>query len=348
MKLSGLLMTTAIIAMTASAAHATKDRGWYVGIEGGASWVSDTDFSFNTVPALQNDSVDFDTGWTVLGTVGYAWSHGWRLEFELGYRDNDHDGLTINGVPVAGGGIVTTQFEEFSQMVNLHYDFRLADEWTLSLGVGVGGDHIEYSLNGLSDEDYVFAYQAIVGLNYEINDRMDLFLNYRYFNAAEPEFNQVVAGVLRQDVYDDVEKHAVTVGLRFDLYPEEAPAPEPQPQPQPQPTPPPKQFIVFFGFNKSNLTAEAQRVIAEAASAAKQFGAASILVTGHTDTVGSHKYNMKLSIRRANNVRSELARNGIASGMITTVGRGETELLVQTGDGVKEPQNRRATIDLNM
>ena len=37
---------------------------------------------------------------------------------------------------------------------------------------------------------------------------------------------------------------------------------------------------------------------------------------------------------------------GIAEDKISPTGKGETELLVQTGDGVKEPQNRRATIDL--
>jgi outer membrane protein OmpA-like peptidoglycan-associated protein len=46
-------------------------------------------------------------------------------------------------------------------------------------------------------------------------------------------------------------------------------------------------------------------------------------------------------------VKDGLAANGIPASMISTSGRGETELMVQTGDGVKEPQNRRATIDLN-
>jgi outer membrane protein OmpA-like peptidoglycan-associated protein len=118
--------------------------------------------------------------------------------------------------------------------------------------------------------------------------------------------------------------------------------------PPPPPPPPPaiKQFIVFFGFNKYNLTAEAQAVVAEAASAAKSQGSASILVTGHTDTVGGNAYNQRLSEKRAGAVKDELVRLGIDAGKISAMGKGETELLVQTGDGVKEPQNRRATIDL--
>ena len=123
---------------------------------------------------------------------------------------------------------------------------------------------------------------------------------------------------------------------------------EVSPTPEAPPPPPPaiKQFIVFFGFNKYNLTAEAQAVVAEAASAAKSQGAASIAIVGHTDTVGGNAYNQKLSEKRAGAVKDELVRLGIPGDKISAMGKGETELLVQTGDSVKEPQNRRATIDL--
>ena len=142
----------------------------------------------------------------------------------------------------------------------------------------------------------------------------------------------------------EIEKtdHAVMLGIRFDLQRDGAAPPRVD-----TPRGSPKQFIVFFGFNKSNLTAEAAQVVAEAAAAAKEFGSASISVVGHTDTVGSNEYNIRLSMRRSAAVKSGLVSNGIAANAISTGGRGETELMVQTGDGVKEPQNRRATIDLN-
>jgi OOP family OmpA-OmpF porin len=88
-------------------------------------------------------------------------------------------------------------------------------------------------------------------------------------------------------------------------------------------------------------------VIGEAVAAAMDTGSASVLVTGHTDTVGSNKYNERLSMRRSNSVKAEMVREGIPTAAITATGKGETELLVQTADGVKEPQNRRASIDLN-
>jgi OOP family OmpA-OmpF porin len=107
-----------------------------------------------------------------------------------------------------------------------------------------------------------------------------------------------------------------------------------------------KQFIVFFGFDRCDITAEADRVLSEAAAAAKATGSAAVRVVGHTDTSGSVVYNQRLSECRANAAKSALVSKGIAEGAISTSGRGEAELMVQTGDGVKEPQNRRATVDL--
>ena len=125
--------------------------------------------------------------------------------------------------------------------------------------------------------------------------------------------------------------------------PAEPPPPPPEP---PKEAPPAKQFIIFFGFNKCNITAEADRVLSDAASTAKSTGAASVRIVGHTDSSGSAAYNQRLSNCRATATKNNIASKGVPAEAITAVGRGESELLVQTGDGVKEPQNRRATVDL--
>jgi outer membrane protein OmpA-like peptidoglycan-associated protein len=103
---------------------------------------------------------------------------------------------------------------------------------------------------------------------------------------------------------------------------------------------------VFFDFNKSNLTAEAQSVVAEAAKTAKSGGYVHILVTGHTDTVGSHSYNQALSERRAASVKDGLVAQGVDANDIATEGKSFDDPLVPTGPNVREPQNRRAVIDL--
>ena len=81
-------------------------------------------------------------------------------------------------------------------------------------------------------------------------------------------------------------------------------------------------------------------------AAAKSSGSAAVRIVGHTDTSGSATYNQKLSECRANAAKTNLVGKGVSEGSISTSGKGEAELMVQTGDGVKEPQNRRATVDL--
>jgi outer membrane protein OmpA-like peptidoglycan-associated protein len=116
----------------------------------------------------------------------------------------------------------------------------------------------------------------------------------------------------------------------------------------PAPTPPPaiNRFVVFFDFDKSNLTAESLQVVSLAVKTGKDSGMARIAVTGHTDTVGSQRYNQALSERRAKAVKTEMMRLGMVGTDITTIGKSFSEPLVATGPGVREPQNRRAMIDL--
>jgi hypothetical protein len=121
---------------------------------------------------------------------------------------------------------------------------------------------------------------------------------------------------------------------------ESAPPPPPPPPPPAQPT----SFMVFFDWDRSNLSSQAMNTIRQAASAYKTRGSARITATGHTDTSGPDGYNMALSLRRANAVKNALVQQGVPATAISVVGRGEQSPLVQTGDGVREPQNRRVEI----
>ena len=119
------------------------------------------------------------------------------------------------------------------------------------------------------------------------------------------------------------------------------------PQAAAPPPPPPAaspSYMVFFDWDRSNLSNQALATIHQAADAWKSGGNPRITAIGHTDTSGPPDYNMALSLRRATAVKNALTREGVPGGSIDTVGKGETELLVQTGDGVREPQNRRVEI----
>ncbi len=114
--------------------------------------------------------------------------------------------------------------------------------------------------------------------------------------------------------------------------------------PPPAPAAAAPSYMVFFDWDRSDLSGQAQATIRQAANAWKAGGSPHITAIGHTDTSGPADYNMALSLRRATTVKNALIQQGVAANAIDTTGKGETELLVQTGDGVREPQNRRVEI----
>jgi len=122
--------------------------------------------------------------------------------------------------------------------------------------------------------------------------------------------------------------------------------PPPVAQVAPPPQPAVRMFVVFFDFDKYQLTDQAQAIVREAAASARQQPGVRVMVTGHTDTVGSRAYNQRLSERRALAVKNEMVRGGLDPSEISTVGRNFADPLIPTGPGIREPQNRRAVIDL--
>ena len=344
MQFKNVLLSTAV-ALVASAGAAQADivtpTGWYLSVAAGANWISDGKFDYKSSGVVTSaNSAQWDTGYAVAAAIGYDFGDHWRAEFEVTYRRNNADNI-CNSTAVC---TASWSVWELSQMVNVLYDFRLGGNWSAAVGAGVGGNLVTLKpkFGGPSGDDYVFAGQLIAQLGYQLSDRWQLYADYHFMVMEDPEPDTPSVG---GSVDLEKNEHTLMIGLRFDLQSDRAAPSEPD-RPRPTEPRPPKQFIVFFGFNKSNLSAEAQRVVSEAAAAAKQFGSAEIVVVGHTDTVGSPSYNMRLSLRRAGAVKAELSNNGIKPSMIETSGKGEAELMVQTGDGVKEPQNRRATIDL--
>jgi outer membrane protein OmpA-like peptidoglycan-associated protein len=101
---------------------------------------------------------------------------------------------------------------------------------------------------------------------------------------------------------------------------------------------------VFFDWDKATLTDRARQIVKEAAENSTRVQYTRIEVDGYTDTSGTPKYNQGLSIRRAQAVAAELVKDGVPRGGIAIQGFGETHLLVPTGPGVREPQNRRVEI----
>ena len=118
------------------------------------------------------------------------------------------------------------------------------------------------------------------------------------------------------------------------------------PPPPPAAAPPAmqKQFVVYFEFDRSNLTPEGARVVQDAAAAFRATGSARVAISGYTDLAGTPQYNIGLSKRRADTVRAGLVRAGVPDGAIAESWHGKQNPAVPTPDGVREPRNRRVEI----
>lgn len=103
-------------------------------------------------------------------------------------------------------------------------------------------------------------------------------------------------------------------------------------------------YLVFFNWDSTKLTSGANSVLDAVAQEVASNPPSQINLTGHADTSGARDYNRKLAIKRANVVKNALVSRGVSSSLLSTSARGESELLVETPDGVREPANRRVNI----
>lgn len=101
---------------------------------------------------------------------------------------------------------------------------------------------------------------------------------------------------------------------------------------------------IFFDWNMDSPLPEGVSTINQLTQSAVQCGWKRFGVTGYTDTSGSNRYNDGLSLRRAQNVAGLMSQGGIPMEAMTVNGLGETQLKIETADGVREPMNRRVEI----
>jgi outer membrane protein OmpA-like peptidoglycan-associated protein len=347
----GLLGATALALATIPVQAAQQlPAGWYVQGGAGGNFLSDADIE---VGGIEREA-EHDIGWLGTGSVGYAWQNGLRLELEGAYRSNGID--TIAGA--AGTGDVTST----NIMANLIYQYQTTGWVVPYLGFGIGAGHVSLDSVGpvggpptttVDDSDWAMAYQVLVGLEHAITDNLGLNLAYRFL--YQPDVSLTAANGAGVDT--KYLSHAVMVGLRWSFGAPKpvmgADPPRPAPpmaQPAPAPAPPPmaqqapSQYLVFFDWDSAVLTTEAQNIVRTAAQAARQGRVARIEVTGHADRSGPDRYNVRLSQRRAQAVQAELVKNGVSASDIAIFAKGESDPLVPTADGVREPQNRRVQI----
>jgi OOP family OmpA-OmpF porin len=313
---------------------------YYIGAEGG--WTG-LPYQTDTIPGLFSTAVRFNAGFNAGFRGGYQWGP-WRLEEEYGYRQNDvannfsgHD-FAINGL---SGNRHTN-----SIMTNVLYDFTLGWPITPHIGVGVGAVDIFDGLKvpGIgqffNNSTWQFGYQAFAGLRYNINPLLALDLDYRYLTTTQPTFSIPNTGLHYRSGYS-TNNLVASLTYRFGPPP---PAPPPVAAPSPPPSPPPQVFLVFFDWDRADITPTGMDIVRQAANAYEEGGSVRLQVTGYTDLSGSPDYNQRLSVRRADNVADALAKLGVARNDMLVSGRGENDPRVPTANGVRELQNRRVEI----
>jgi OOP family OmpA-OmpF porin len=360
----------AILAVLASTAMATpalaRDDAWYIGVEGGGTIVEKTDFR---IAGVNNNQSKQAIGFDADGIIGYDFGM-FRLEGEVGYKRAEHDRFTQGSAGVApfpllagsyggtgGAPDARGRVSALSFMVNGLIDFGSDDGLSGFVGGGAGVGRVKFSNYGLTnnatpfldDSDTGFAYQAIAGVRYPVTTNVDVGLKYRFFNEGKVD----LVDANGRNERTRFRSHSLLASLIYNFGEPAAPPPPPPPPPAPEAAPPPPPvaavctpgpYIVFFEWNKSDITAEAASILDNAVTAYGDCGQAQVMLAGYTDTSGTPKYNLGLSQRRADAVSAYVSSKGVPAGVITSKAFGETNLRVQTADGVRELQNRRVEI----
>jgi OmpA-OmpF porin, OOP family len=379
------LMCATAAAAFASAGLTAQAEGWYSRAD--LQYTFDGRVDHDALAAVNGKLSGNSDASELLGAgigFGYGYDNGLRFEGAVGYRGGDLDvsdtiGGTAPGTSVNPDGTVAVM----DVMINGIYDFNKDGTIRPYIGAGVGGTRIRAkasnrtvgaapnlsATNGFTDTAAGLAWQGLAGIGFKLSDRLTLDLGYKYFNAQELEFAGKHTG---PDYTVDYTDHTATIGLRYAFGvtpppPEPQPDPQPEPQPEAQPEPPPappeeetiepvaqqcsalnQQFVVYFEWDRSDLTSQASAVIDQAVAniaAGTGCAAGSVTIVGHTDTSGAPAYNEALSVRRADVVAAALSGAGITA-TIDKSGKGETALAKATNDGVREPLNRRSEVTI--
>jgi opacity protein-like surface antigen len=352
MGLRSLVLVAAAAAAITGPASAQYVQGFYVGAGLGLNVLQDIDLSFNSAAGGGAGQANMNLGGAGVVSVGYGYGNGLRAELEGGIRANDADRFGGFG-GVANGANASGTVTQYSAMLNVLWDRDFGWPVVPYIGAGIGYAWTKFdnlragTLRSTDGDKGNFAYQFMLGLGLPIDAVPGLLVTaeYRFFSTLGDDVDAKNSAGTRvgSSNYDDLRNHSILLGLRYAFSPLTGAAVAAPVAAAPAAA---RTYLVFFDFNRADLTDRARAVISEAATAAPQVGTTRIEVSGHTDTVGPAGYNQALSMRRAEAVAGELERRGIPRSQMVLQAFGFTRLLVPTGPNVREPQNRRVEIVL--
>ncbi len=372
MKLRNVLLAATILAAPV-AVKAQPISGLYVGAGVGFDYLTPTNINnitfgssggFNGGPVVAGRlKTDSRGGFTGNLAIGYGLGNGLRFELEGNYIKN-HYKIRNNNILIGGGDIQT-----YGPMFNALYDFDLGLGFMMPyVGVGVGyemssqensrvyginaastpnlafykGGHGSFAVQGILGAAFPIA--SVPGLAFTVDTRLNVQTSKETFRG-DGFVNPNLGRTRGSETLGSQFNVAGLIGMRYAF--NAAPLPPPMaPIVAPAAAAAARTYLVFFDWDRADLTARARQIVAEAAQASTRTSYTKIQVSGNADTSGTKQYNQGLSLRRAETVAAELVRDGVPRAAIAIQAFGDTRLLVPTGPGVREPQNRRVEIVL--
>ncbi len=232
-----------------------------------------------------------------------------------------------------------------------------------------------------NSSDGIFAYQGGAGLGFEITRNLTASLDYRYLKTEDGTFDTAGGGTVDAQYFAHSLMAGLRYTFSHQVpVPVALPAPVPEPMvaaPAPVVAPPPpadsdgdgvpdfldkcpntphgfkvdangciiQQSVILRGvnfvFNKTELTDPAKDTLNEVAAGMVGQPSLSVQIGGHTDSVGSDAYNLKLSQGRASSVRSYLISKGVAAANLEAKGFGESTPIADNKTEEGRAENRR-------
>ena len=376
MPVIGAILATSPAFAADPATPAPATSGPYISLGGGVNF--ENALTATESPLIGNPgshSWHYNDGESGVFGIGWAFGTGLRLEVDTNYLNNQQNSVSGYGPGFRAGGLE----QKVGGLVEALYDIHLGLPVTPYVGVGVGADAVNHNHwnfgpkssslpQGYYPESETggdFAYTGIVGLSYPVSwvPGLSMTAEYRFLGLADPQpripyltypsgsTTPVGGGNIR--LTGDYNQ-SIMVGLRFELFAPHGLTPGPDAasgavieSPPPVTQAPVHTYLVFFDWDRADLTTRARQIVAEAAQASTQVQTTRIDVNGYTDASGGAAYNKRLSLRRAETVQAELVRDGVPQDEIAIQGFGEANPLIATAKGVREPQNRRVEIILH-
>ncbi len=201
------LLAFALMSSLIPAASYAGDMGRsYFQLKGHASFGGGSDYDALDVSAGTKGSSDYNTGFGGGIAFGHHPTEYIRSELALDYHYNDKGRTSIGGVVLQNDDFATTIL---AGMINLYFDIYKMDGWSPYIGGGVGMAH------EFDDGDNSFAYQAMAGMNYDINHDSTISLGYKFFGTTnfKANYNDTNLGVVQQKA--DIRNHIIELGYRY-------------------------------------------------------------------------------------------------------------------------------------